>query len=569
MIPRWSPRTWRFRSRLLAMLLLFTLAPLVVVDVFSIQETRQTLTTMISAEYDGAAQARAYRLVEVFTAQARMVQLLSVNETLFQLVRTANRTYPANSATARAAVADAEARWQALSDTDGVVQSITDNPVVKELRVLPAQFPSMVDLVLTDQYGAVIASTRRMSHLAMASEAWWQEAWNDGAGATVVMQGLLDRQGEGEGILLALPVVSSATGQTIGILRASYRFSILQETLAPYAGQDLPTTLVVDRTNRVLASTDVAFIGLTAPVASGTIGPHAHYGPDTLARDGDELFFADRSLPMSTKVTGVGALGWRVIVVQHRTVAFAPVDAHIIGAVIAGVVLLAAALGVAFFMGHLLSAPLTRLATLAKVGDLEQIATLPAHVGGDEIAQFARSLRGLAHHLLQSQEEIRAVNHGLEQTIVERTRALRHVVDEQQELLVTQWQLLAQIAAMPIPVLPVISGVVVIPLIGRLDRSRAALLANRLLAGVEQEHARVILLDITGVPIVDRQVAVALLQAIHAAQLLGAQTILVGVRPESAEALVDLDIDVGTLRTTSSLQEGLLQAQAAVRAHPT
>jgi len=81
-----------------------------------------------------------------------------------------------------------------------------------------------------------------------------------------------------------------------------------------------------------------------------------------------------------------------------------------------------------------------------------------------------------------------------------------------------------------------------------------------LLAGVESHRARVVILDITGVPIVDEGVANSLLQAMQATRLLGAEPILVGLRPEVAQTIVALGMDLGELATAGNLQQGLARA---------
>lgn len=107
------------------------------------------------------------------------------------------------------------------------------------------------------------------------------------------------------------------------------------------------------------------------------------------------------------------------------------------------------------------------------------------------------------------------------------------------------------------PILPILPGVLVAPLIGSLDEERAALFANNLLAAIERQRARQIIFDITGVPVVDTHVAQTLLRAAAAAGLLGAQVALVGVRPEVAQTLVTLDVSLDRMRTYANLEEAV------------
>jgi len=84
-----------------------------------------------------------------------------------------------------------------------------------------------------------------------------------------------------------------------------------------------------------------------------------------------------------------------------------------------------------------------------------------------------------------------------------------------------------------------------------------------LLTSVQQQNAEIIIIDITAVPLVDTAVANHLIQAIRAANLLGAQCILVGITPEVAQTVVQLGLNLSSLITRSNLQAGIAYALAA------
>jgi rsbT co-antagonist protein RsbR len=95
------------------------------------------------------------------------------------------------------------------------------------------------------------------------------------------------------------------------------------------------------------------------------------------------------------------------------------------------------------------------------------------------------------------------------------------------------------------------------PLIGVIDSERAAILTHSLLQAIEQHRARTVLIDVTGVPLIDTQVAALLLEAAAATKLLGAQPVLVGLRPELAQTIVGLGLDLSVLITHTDLQSGI------------
>jgi PAS domain S-box-containing protein len=112
------------------------------------------------------------------------------------------------------------------------------------------------------------------------------------------------------------------------------------------------------------------------------------------------------------------------------------------------------------------------------------------------------------------------------------------------------------------PLIPLTDDLVAMPLIGTIDSNRAQLVIETLLAGVAASRATTAILDITGVQVVDTQVANALLRAAQAVKLLGAQVVLTGIRPEIAQTLVGLGLDLSGIVTRATLQSGIAFALA-------
>jgi anti-anti-sigma regulatory factor len=135
-------------------------------------------------------------------------------------------------------------------------------------------------------------------------------------------------------------------------------------------------------------------------------------------------------------------------------------------------------------------------------------------------------------------------------------------IDELQRLTQEQHELRATVLELSTPLLPLLSGVLVLPLIGAIDAVRAERTLQAELQAIIHERAQVVLVDITGTSVVDTNVAIQLIRAADAARLLGCDTILVGVQPEIAQTLVGLGIDLRGITTRSTLAEGL---QAALR----
>lgn len=115
----------------------------------------------------------------------------------------------------------------------------------------------------------------------------------------------------------------------------------------------------------------------------------------------------------------------------------------------------------------------------------------------------------------------------------------------------------AAIRELSTPVIQLHERILLLPLIGTVDPLRARQMVERVLERVVHTQARVIILDIAGVATVDTAVANHLLQTTEAVRLLGATTLLTGIRPQVAQALVHLGVDLSAMHTCNSLQEGL------------
>lgn len=179
--------------------------------------------------------------------------------------------------------------------------------------------------------------------------------------------------------------------------------------------------------------------------------------------------------------------------------------------------------------------------------------------------RFGNSLQRTLTAALAREQELQRLRMSLESTVAERTaslqEALRTVEQREEHLAQTVEDLRASqatIQELSAPVIPVLPGVLVAPLIGVLDTLRADALAENVLGMVERLRARHVIFDITGVPIVDTHVATVLLQTAAAVRLLGAQVLLVGVRPEVAQTIVTLGIDLSMIATYPNLQEAVI-----------
>ncbi|WP_438031350.1 STAS domain-containing protein [Sorangium sp. So ce233] len=144
-------------------------------------------------------------------------------------------------------------------------------------------------------------------------------------------------------------------------------------------------------------------------------------------------------------------------------------------------------------------------------------------------------------------------NAQLLQRTTERTEEIEHANDRQAALLGTIQELSS-------PVVPIARNIVVMPIIGAMDAQRTGRFLESMLREIAERRARVVLIDVTGMAVVDAVAADHLMAAARAAGLLGAEVVLVGITPAAAQLMVQQGLDLGCVVTRSTLELGFAYA---------
>jgi rsbT co-antagonist protein RsbR len=131
-------------------------------------------------------------------------------------------------------------------------------------------------------------------------------------------------------------------------------------------------------------------------------------------------------------------------------------------------------------------------------------------------------------------------------------------VEERERVIRQQQEAIRELST---PVLQVRERLLILPIIGVLDSLRARQLTEQLLAAIRTNRARVVVIDITGVPAIDLTVANHLVQTVRASRLMGADVIVTGLSSEIAQTLVTLGVELGIIKTTGDLQGGIEEAE--------
>lgn len=145
----------------------------------------------------------------------------------------------------------------------------------------------------------------------------------------------------------------------------------------------------------------------------------------------------------------------------------------------------------------------------------------------------------------------------LSRDVTKQKRAERERQAMQEQIIQAQQAALRELST---PLMPIADGVVAMPIIGTIDTMRAQQIMEVLLQGIAEHSAEIAILDITGVKVVDTQVAGALIRAAQAARMLGARVVLTGISPEIAQTLVHIGAEMREMVAKPTLQQGIAYA---------
>lgn len=190
----------------------------------------------------------------------------------------------------------------------------------------------------------------------------------------------------------------------------------------------------------------------------------------------------------------------------------------------------------------------------------EKNTNLEAEVKQRVAVESARE--ALLHELMTLTEELREAKERLERELVEKGRANEERTALHEQVIAAQRTRLQELST---PLIPITDRILVMPLIGTMDRERAQQAIDALLQDASSRAAEFVILDITGLKRVDESVASMLLLAASGLRLLGTRAVITGIRSEVARSLVQLNASLQGIVTKATLQDGIAVAMQAAR----
>lgn len=337
----------------------------------------------------------------------------------------------------------------------------------------------------------------------------------------------------GEPLLpMFVPTLDSQSGQPDGVLSAEVRLKQVLDRVASTQFGEQGTIAVVDAEGQIIAAADPQLIGQAAAVpmpASDGVG---------VGITGSEVLLAQDPISQGTQTLYLIA---EVPLAEAQAQAQASITT--IGISLLATALIAAILGV--LAVNSLVRPIQALAAATKAvssGDFSQQIRVTRR---DELGALQQNFNQMVSDLRKQQGEL-AEQHN---------RSLQASAKVQQQLRQT-------VTELSTPLLPVWEDVIVLPIIGHVDATRGQELQEALAQEVSQKRAKIAILDITGIAMMDVQTVQLLIKAMQIVSLLGTTPMLAGISAEIAGAIVAQDLNLGAFATYRNLQTAV---EASVR----
>ena len=427
----------------------------------------------------------------------------------------------------------------------------------KSLQSLLGLQPSFRHVVLLNPQGQVIAQASRLSpemsrqfSVQLAGDALTRQR------ERYISPVYIDPLSSEPLVKMAVPA-TNIFGDFQGTLVAEVNLKFMWELVSKLRVGETGYVYVVDRQGNLLAFGDIARVLKGENVGHIQAVSAFVRNPAALRATTAELYTGMMGTSVAGSYVSLGTPDWAVVIELPWQEAYQGVIQNTVLSigVILAIAILAGVLGV--YLAHRLAVPLVNLMkTATRIAGGERDVQAPVE-GPREVAGLATAFNSMTSQLRQTLES-------LEQRVADRTADLQQALDEVETRAREQERLLEEnrrqretIREMSVPVLPVNDTTLVMPLVGAMDTERLRLLQDQALRAIERTRAKTLILDITGVPIVDSQVAQGLIGVVQAARLLGTEVLLVGIRPEVAQAIVTLGLSLSELRTHNDLRGAL------------
>ncbi len=424
---------FRFRQYTLQTKLIITFITL---SILSVSITALIINGLISRQLTSKAKEDLNRVTKnsassiskELTLHINLIQALALDASL----QKALSTQQTNSNPTELASLDIE--WQKAVEANNVnslIRSVIQNPIASNLRSFQENFPTHVEVFVTNKYGATVAATNITSDYNQSDEIWWQSAYNTGQGAVYISQPVFDESIQTLSLEIAIPVYAQDKS-VLGVLRSTLNLNVLVPVLQSsdvtssglieiYLPDGRELELQKKGNGKVEIKIELSTEDVLTTLSGDSIFTNKIFsGDEFLASGGKPVLISQffvSPLENTASSNAIKKLNWSVVTIQDREEALQTVSDTSRTSQLIGLGAIAFASLLAVVMTQYLTKPIVRLTQVAEQISAGKLQTRAEFEAPDEIGQLADAFNKMT-------SQLRETLLNLEQRVAERTTDL-------------------------------------------------------------------------------------------------------------------------------------------------
>ncbi len=408
------------RGKLVISTILVATLGVVVVAVSVQYVTQSTLLNEAGKNIETRAESGGVLVGEYIFRQLDTLQSYTFNEAVTNVLMAANQQYEGTTSSIHSELVAQDSRWRAMDENDSEVRVLFENDLAKDLLSFQDEFSEFQTVLITDQFGVVVAATGRPEHYYFGNQFWWKSTYNAGLGYSTVDLVESSVQSD-QGISIAVPITDPASTEVIGVLYGLVSLNgvadILQASRFGETGNlelNFPDNLKFGLNSDgqfALQPNNVLEFEVYADIERSTDGF------TNLVVDGQDAIVSIGHVQTLGHKPVVDALDWDVVAIEDQVEVFALVKSQQNLNVLLGAIVIVIAGAIAAFVGQRLTEPIIRLketALLVQEGDLTARSAIAT---SDEVGELASVFNEMTARLAETLQ-------GLERRVAERTRVI-------------------------------------------------------------------------------------------------------------------------------------------------
>ena len=333
---RSDPRNWPLLVKLMVPIVLVVALGAAISATVALESTRATLKNQIGSSFINHAAGLRGQTEGFLLEKVIQLQTIALTDNVIEIVSERNEAYLGSDEETQAELRRLDAEWINAADNDPLIlRTITSseeiNPLAHQLHDFLRAFPYHTELFITDEVGATVAATERLSDYYQADEEWWQAAWNDGNGAVYISAPEFDDSAGVTALLMAVPIYEERSDNVVGIIRTTLNVQTLFALLDSWQLGESGHAVLLDQAGEVLF--DPSPETLASELRRSLVADDQGY-VQAADEAGTELILGYEALETAPVVTLVGRelrqstqaiadLDWTLVVQQDVTEALA------------------------------------------------------------------------------------------------------------------------------------------------------------------------------------------------------------------------------------------------------